>query len=229
MDLSGQQRRELKEAFIDAFPDKASLEQMLSFELDKNLDAIAGGGSLENIVFSLIKTAAAQGWVLDLIDAAHRSNPRNQRLKAIAEQFLQNGSNETPSSSLSNTSGKQQSHHTSYYNFSNAKFGGGFAGTGGTQTGGTFYDYSSNQNFTEAAAQIQQLLKQLQQTNPSITETEKIIVAAKAAEEINNNPTLKARVIGALKSGGKEAFKEAVDNPIVNVLVAIIEGWQEAE
>ena len=42
--------------------------------------------------------------------------------------------------------------------------------------------------------------------------------------EIRNNPTLKARVIGALKSGGKEAFKEAVDNPLVNVLIAIIEG-----
>ncbi len=76
----------------------------------------------------------------------------------------------------------------STYNLDRAKFGGGFAGTGGTQTGGTFYDYSSNQNLTEAAAQIQQLLQQLQKTNPSTTETEKIIVAAKAADEIKNNP-----------------------------------------
>ncbi|MEQ9358023.1 hypothetical protein [Coleofasciculus chthonoplastes] len=56
-----------------------------------------------------------------------------------------------------------------------------------------------------------------------------MIVAAKAADEIKNNPTLKARVIGALQSGGTEAFKEAVDNPLVNVLVAIIEGWMQAE
>ncbi|MCC5667815.1 pentapeptide repeat-containing protein [Nostoc sp. CHAB 5784] len=119
--------------------------------------------------------------------------------------------------------------NNSEYNFNNAKFGGGFAGTGGTQIGGTFYDYSLNQNLTEAAAQIQQLLKQLEETNPTTTETEKMIVAAKAADEIKNNPTLKARVIGALKSGGKEAFKEAVDNPLVNVLIAIIEGWQEAQ
>ena len=40
MNLSGQQRKQLQEALIDAFPDKASLEQMLSFELDKNLDAM---------------------------------------------------------------------------------------------------------------------------------------------------------------------------------------------
>lgn len=118
---------------------------------------------------------------------------------------------------------------TSSYNLSHAKFGGGFAGTGGTQTGGTLNDYSSTPNLSEAAAEIQQLLKQLEETNPTTTETEKMIVVAKAADEIKKNPTLKARVIGALKSGGTEAFKEAVDNPLVNVLVAIIEGWTEAD
>ena len=87
---------------------------------------------------------------------------------------------------------------------------------------------AQQRNLANAAAEIQQLLKQLEETNPTTTETEKIIVAAKAADEIRNNPTLKARVIGALKSGGKEAFKEAVDNPLVNILIAIIEGWQEA-
>ncbi len=91
------------------------------------------------------------------------------------------------------------------------------------------YYAAREQSLAEAAAQIQQLLQQIQETNPITTEAERAIVAAKAAEEIKNNPTLKARVIGALKSGGKEAFKEAVDNPIVNVLVAIIEGWQEAQ
>ncbi|MCC5622224.1 hypothetical protein LC574_13220 [Nostoc sp. CHAB 5715] len=92
----------------------------------------------------------------------------------------------------------------------------------------TQHNYAAQTNLVEAASQIQQLLKQLEETNPTSTETERIIVAAKAADEIKNNPTLKARVIGALKSGGKEAFKEAVDNPLVNILIAIIEGWQEA-
>jgi hypothetical protein len=55
MDLSGQQRKELKEVFIEAFPDKASLEQMLSFELDKNLDAIAGGYPLVTSFFTILK------------------------------------------------------------------------------------------------------------------------------------------------------------------------------
>ena len=42
-------------------------------------------------------------------------------------------------------------------------------------------------------------------------------------------PTLKAKVINALKAGGTEAFKEAIDHPLVNILVATIEGWQDAE
>lgn len=87
---------------------------------------------------------------------------------------------------------------------------------------------AQQKNLADAAIEIHELLKQLEKTNPTLTETEKIILASKAADEIRTNPTLKARVIGALKLGGKEAFKEAVDNPLVNILIAIIEGWQEA-
>jgi hypothetical protein len=54
-------------------------------------------------------------------------------------------------------------------------------------------------------------------------------VVARAVDEIENNPTLKARVIGALKAGGTEAFKELIDHPLVNIVLASIEGWQEAE
>jgi phosphoenolpyruvate-protein kinase (PTS system EI component) len=96
------------------------------------------------------------------------------------------------------------------------------------QIGGTIHNYPQQQNLAQAAADIQQLLKQLEETNPNATETDKTMIAVKAADVINNDPTLKARVMGAIKSGGKEAFKEAVDNPIVNVLVAIVDGWQEA-
>jgi uncharacterized protein YjbI with pentapeptide repeats len=118
---------------------------------------------------------------------------------------------------------------TPKYDLRGSKFGGGFVGDGGTQIGGILNDYSSKPSLDEAATEIQQLLKQLEETNPTTTETEKMIVAAKAADEIKNNPTLKARVISAIKSGGTEAFKEAVDNPMVNILVAIIEGWMQAK
>ena len=40
MNLSGSQRQQLQKALMDGFPEKSSLERMLSFELNKNLDAI---------------------------------------------------------------------------------------------------------------------------------------------------------------------------------------------
>ncbi len=84
MRLSGQQRKELQDALVDAFPDKSSLEQMLSFGLNKNLDAIANGDNLEKIVFNLIKKAESEGWVSRLIVAARQSNPGNPLSQAIA-------------------------------------------------------------------------------------------------------------------------------------------------
>ncbi|KST67302.1 toll/interleukin-1 receptor domain-containing protein [Mastigocoleus testarum] len=84
MILSGEQRQKLRDALISAFPSKASLEQMLAFQLNKNLDVIAGGTNLKEVVFNLIKTADAEGWVEKLIYAAREENPGNQSLKDLA-------------------------------------------------------------------------------------------------------------------------------------------------
>lgn len=86
---------------------------------------------------------------------------------------------------------------------------------------------SHQSNLAEAAAEIQQLLKQLEQNYPTTTWVEKSVVAEKAIQEIESNPTLKAKVISALASAGKEAFKEAVDHPVVNILMAGIEGCKK--
>ena len=109
--------------------------------------------------------------------------------------------------------------------FSGATVGGGVAGN--DYTGDITHNYAAQQNLAEAAAEIQQLLKQLEQSYPTTTLVEKATVAEKAIKQIESDLTWKARVLGALKSAGKEAFKEAVDHPLVNVLMAGIEGWQE--
>ncbi len=85
MSLSGQQRKKIQEALLDAFPTESSLEQMLSYELDKNLKAIAGSGNLQEIIFKIIETAEAQEWTEDLIHAACSANPENSKLQAIAK------------------------------------------------------------------------------------------------------------------------------------------------
>jgi hypothetical protein len=116
----------------------------------------------------------------------------------------------------------------------NAQFAGGLVNADKVeagQIGGNINNYTpqQRQNLAEAAAEIQQLLQQLEQTNPTTSTSEKMTVVAKAVDEIEKNPTLKVRIIGALKSGGTEALKEAIDHPLVNILMASIEGWQEAE
>ncbi|BCL40218.1 pentapeptide repeat-containing protein [Nostoc sp. MS1] len=88
---------------------------------------------------------------------------------------------------------------------------------------------AERQNLAQAAAEIQQLLNQLGETYPTNTPLEKQIVVTEALKEIERNPTLKARVIGALKAGGTEALKELLDHPAVNILLAALEGWQDAE
>ena len=88
---------------------------------------------------------------------------------------------------------------------------------------------ADKQNLADAATEIQQLLEQLSETYPTSTNKEKMVVVGEAVEQIESNRTLKAKVINALKAGGTEAFKEAVNHPLVNILVATIEGWQDAE
>ncbi|GAA6618387.1 hypothetical protein NUACC26_041980 [Scytonema sp. NUACC26] len=79
---------------------------MLSLELDRNLEAIAGGDNLREIVFKLIQTAEAQGWVEDLIRAARELNPGNLLLRDIAQELLKN--HQTSSSTISSADSTQQ-------------------------------------------------------------------------------------------------------------------------
>ena len=83
MPLSGQQHKELQDALIDAFPEQSSLEQMLWFGLDKNLEVIASGDNYRVVIFKLLKIAEAENWIENLIVAALKENPDNSSLKAL--------------------------------------------------------------------------------------------------------------------------------------------------
>lgn len=129
----------------------------------------------------------------------------------------------------------QGSKKQSNFDLKNAQFGGGFINAetvtahqivGSNITNNTT---EQKQNLAEAAAEIQQLLTQLEKTNPTTTSAQKMAVVAQVVDEIEKNPTLKARVVGALRSGGTEALKEALDHPFVNIFIAAVEGWKDAE
>jgi len=134
------------------------------------------------------------------------SRPIDLDVRAMAESESK-GDTFTGAFSIGKASGRNVTQNNSNINFNEAK---------------------QTQSLAEAAAQIQQLLKQLSKNNPTSTDSEKLTVVARASEEIKNNPTLKAKVINALEAGGKEAFKETLDHPLVNILMATIEGWAEA-
>jgi uncharacterized protein YjbI with pentapeptide repeats len=83
------------------------------------------------------------------------------------------------------------------------------------------YTQEQRKTLAEAATEIQSLLKQLEQTNPSATEVEKIAyVNGKAS------PSLKQRVVGALQAGGEAAIDEILENnPYVSVVKAVVKAW----
>jgi uncharacterized protein YjbI with pentapeptide repeats len=86
------------------------------------------------------------------------------------------------------------------------------------------YAPEQRQTLADAAAEIQRLLKQLEESNPTATETEKkaFVTAAIAPEH-------RSRVVRALQAGGEKALEEFLKNPYVNVATAIIKEWQKAE
>jgi len=87
------------------------------------------------------------------------------------------------------------------------------------------YAPEQKQTLAEAAAEIQNLLKQLEQTNPSATEAQQI-------EHINDEttPKFKKRVVGALQATGEAAIDEFVlENKYLKVAKAAIKGWIKPE
>lgn len=86
------------------------------------------------------------------------------------------------------------------------------------------YASEPKQTLAEAAEEIQKLLQQLEQTNPTATEEEKIIYV-----NDETSPGLKRRTVSALKAGVETSIEEFLDNPYVNVGKAVVKGWMKPE
>jgi WD40 repeat protein len=82
------------------------------------------------------------------------------------------------------------------------------------------HNYAHEQNLPEAAAEIQQLLAQLQQTYPGDIENA-------VREEIKRNPNFRDRLRNAFKEGGLEALK-VLFAPL-GIPIEFVRGWIEAE
>jgi uncharacterized protein YjbI with pentapeptide repeats len=83
------------------------------------------------------------------------------------------------------------------------------------------YGSQQKENLAEAAAAIQELLKQLEKDNPSATEGEQI-----SHIKDNTTPKFQRRTASALKAGGETAIDEFIlDNKYLKVIKATIKGW----
>ena len=104
-----------------------------------------------------------------------------------------------------------------FYNLPHSKWGGGFATEGGLQTGGTLLDISSTANLSEAAQQIQELLRQLQEQDTALENAQEEI-AKNLAQQAETNPTVMGKLVQWGKSLADTAGKTAVSEAAKGVI-----------
>jgi internalin A len=87
------------------------------------------------------------------------------------------------------------------------------------------HNYAATQNLTQAAKEITELLNHISTTDTTNNNT---LVVMKAIEAIEQNPTLRARIINAGKEAGWAALDAAVEHPAVKIVTAAIKGAIDA-
>lgn len=80
-------------AILEAFPSEHSLEMMLRFEMNEQLNTIAGGRNLSEMVFSLVTWAETHNQVEHLLKGALKQNRSNEMLKESFIDFILNQNN----------------------------------------------------------------------------------------------------------------------------------------
>lgn len=88
MRLSSEQCRKLTDALVQALRKKPTVERVVRFGLNENLDAIVPDGALTDIVFNLILWAESQERLEELVVEARRENVGNSSLRTVSEEIL---------------------------------------------------------------------------------------------------------------------------------------------
>lgn len=90
LNLSRDDRKDLRDAILSAYPDPGDLEMLADEALDENLAAIAGGRNLTQIVFKLIQWAVAKGRIDDLVIGVYRDVPDNPAVRRFCLSIQDN-------------------------------------------------------------------------------------------------------------------------------------------
>ncbi|MEM8677252.1 MAG: hypothetical protein AAGF83_25855 [Cyanobacteria bacterium P01_G01_bin.67] len=81
----------------------------------------------------------------------------------------------------------------------------------------------TTENTEDVAAKVRKILEQLSVKLPTSTAKEKNSVVEEAADQIEENSALKAKVNNAISTQGASAFKNAINHPLAKKLVAFLE------
>jgi hypothetical protein len=103
-------------------------------------------------------------------------------------------------------------------------FNGTVYGVVGNVEGNMIINATQSQNLAEAAAEIQELLAQLTTAYP---DQNKIAIANKAVEAIEHNPKQKSKILKVIQAGGAAALMEITNNPILKILIPMLEALIE--
>ena len=96
------------------------------------------------------------------------------------------------------------------------------------QGGKTDIQINSKTELTQATDNIRRLFSEFEQSYDKTTHTGQAMIAAKTIEAIESKPTLKKRLINALKEGGAAAIESVIDHPASKPLIALAKGFMDA-
>ena len=92
----------------------------------------------------------------------------------------------------------------------------------------TIYE-SQQQNLTEAARDIQELLEQLEKTYPSETTMDRMKISTEVITHIDNHPTKAQKIFSAIKAGGVAAVEQLLNHPASSFVIAALNDWQKSK
>lgn len=128
--------------------------------------------------------------------------------------------------SIENFVGDKSMSNTQNNDFRGANLGGGVAGRDYT---GDITHNNVEKNLVESAAEIKQLLEQLEKSYPTKTASEKMIAASEAIKRIESNPELHKKIMNALKAGSTQALSQFLNHPLASFIIAAFEDWQKSK
>ena len=87
---------------------------------------------------------------------------------------------------------------------------------------------NNSQDLAQATRDIKALFAELDQSHDKTTPAGQAMIYARTIEAIEGEPTVKQRLINAVKEGGAAAIEAAIEHPAIKPVVAAVKGYIDA-